>query len=55
MHRNPEAVSWAGLAVRVAAAGVWIAAGIAKLPQIASFPDLVERYGILPHFRASIS
>jgi len=52
MHRDREILSWAGLAVRVAAAGVWLFAGIAKIPQIAGFPALVERYGILPHVLA---
>jgi uncharacterized membrane protein YphA (DoxX/SURF4 family) len=52
MQRGREALPWVGLAVRIAAAGVWIFAGAAKIPQIAGFPDLVERYGILPHFLA---
>ncbi len=52
MLRSRDAVSWVGLAIRIAAAGVWIVAGAAKLPQIAGFPALVERYGILPHVLA---
>ena len=52
MPRNRDALSWAGLAVRVAAAGIWLFAGAAKIPQISGFPALVERYGILPHVLA---
>lgn len=37
-----------GLAIRIAAAAVWIGAGAAKIPQMESFRDLVGRYGILP-------
>jgi uncharacterized membrane protein YphA (DoxX/SURF4 family) len=37
-----------GLAIRIAAAAVWIVAGAAKVPQIESFRELVGRYGILP-------
>jgi uncharacterized membrane protein YphA (DoxX/SURF4 family) len=37
-----------GLAIRIAAAAVWIVAGVAKVPQIESFRELVGRYGILP-------
>jgi uncharacterized membrane protein YphA (DoxX/SURF4 family) len=44
--RSPRA--WIGLAVRLAAAGVWIAAGAAKLPDIPGFQLIVEKYGILP-------
>lgn len=39
---------WAGLAVRVAAAAVWIVAGVAKVGQIHDFQVLVQRYAILP-------
>jgi len=52
MPRSRELLSWAGLVVRVAAAGVWLFAGAAKIPQIGDFPALVERYGILPHVLA---
>lgn len=41
-------VSWIGFAVRLAAAGVWILAGAAKLPDIRGFQLVVQRYGILP-------
>lgn len=37
-----------GLAVRLAAAAVWITAGAVKIPQIQAFHVLVQRYGILP-------
>jgi uncharacterized membrane protein YphA (DoxX/SURF4 family) len=38
----------AGLAVRLAAAAVWIAAGAAKAPDLEAFRATVERYAILP-------
>lgn len=50
MPRAREAAPWLGLAIRLAGAGIWLFAGIAKIPQIAEFPALVERYQILPHF-----
>jgi uncharacterized membrane protein YphA (DoxX/SURF4 family) len=37
-----------GLAIRIAAAAVWIGAGVAKVPQIESFRELVGRYAVLP-------
>ncbi len=43
-----RAVAWVGFAIRLAAAGIWIAAGAAKLPDIRSFQIIVSRYGILP-------
>jgi uncharacterized membrane protein YphA (DoxX/SURF4 family) len=43
-----NALPWLGLAIRLAAAAVWIVAGVAKIPQIETFHVLVERYGILP-------
>ena len=48
MSRDRSALSWLGLALRVAAAGVWVAAGVTKLPDIQTFQLLVDRYGILP-------
>jgi uncharacterized membrane protein YphA (DoxX/SURF4 family) len=45
-------VSWNNFAVRLAAAGVWIVAGAAKLPDIRGFQLIVQRYGILPDFLA---
>jgi hypothetical protein len=50
--RRSEIASWAGFALRVTASGIWLFSGAAKLPQIAGFPALVERYGILPHVLA---
>jgi len=43
-------LAWLGLAIRLAAAVIWIAAGAAKIPQIQAFQVLVQRYGILPGF-----
>src|SRR5512135_1667405 len=48
MSRDRNALSWLGLALRLAAAVVWVAAGAAKLPDIRTFQLLVGRYGILP-------
>jgi len=39
---------WLGLAIRAAAAAVWLISGLTKLPDLAGFPALVERYQILP-------
>jgi len=47
---RPGWVPWLGLAVRLIAAGIWIMAGAAKIPQIQAFQILVQRYGILPGF-----
>jgi uncharacterized membrane protein YphA (DoxX/SURF4 family) len=41
-------LAWAGFAVRLAAAVIWIVAGAAKLPDIRNFQLLVDKYGILP-------
>jgi uncharacterized membrane protein YphA (DoxX/SURF4 family) len=48
MSRDRSALSWLGLALRLAAAAVWVAAGTAKLPDIQTFQILVEKYRILP-------
>jgi len=48
MPREHRALPLWGLAIRIAAAAVWIGAGAAKIPQMESFRDLVGRYGILP-------
>jgi uncharacterized membrane protein YphA (DoxX/SURF4 family) len=47
------ALPWLGLAIRLAAAAVWIVAGAAKVPDLEGFRTLVERYGILPHALAA--
>jgi uncharacterized membrane protein YphA (DoxX/SURF4 family) len=46
--RASRPVSWIGFAVRLAAAGVWIFSGAAKLPDIRGFQLIVQQYGILP-------
>ncbi len=46
--RASRPVAWIGLAVRLAAAAVWIFSGAAKLPDIRGFQVIVQRYGILP-------
>ena len=43
-----RSLSWIGLAFRVLAGGVWIVSGVAKLPDLAAFRVLVERYELLP-------
>jgi len=48
MPRGHRSLPLWGLAIRIAAAAVWIGAGAAKIPQMESFRDLVGRYGILP-------
>jgi uncharacterized membrane protein YphA (DoxX/SURF4 family) len=42
------AAGLAGLAVRLAAAAVWIVAGAAKAPDLGAFRETVESYAILP-------
>jgi uncharacterized membrane protein YphA (DoxX/SURF4 family) len=39
-----------GLALRLAAAGIWIFAGAAKMPDLGSFQLDVARYSLLPQF-----
>lgn len=48
MLRESRVVAWLGLAVRLGAAAVWIAAGAVKIPQIQTFQVLVQKYGMLP-------
>ena len=48
MPQESKPVAWLGLAVRLAAAVVWIVSGAVKIPEIQSFRVLVQRYGILP-------
>jgi len=52
MSPDRRALSWAGFVLRLAGAGVWIAAGAAKIPDIRAFHLLVDKYGILPSFLA---
>jgi uncharacterized membrane protein YphA (DoxX/SURF4 family) len=42
------AVGWVGLALRLAAAGVWLVAGAAKFPELETFRLQVEGYDVLP-------
>lgn len=44
-----SALPWAGFAIRLAAAGVWLVAGASKLPELETFKTQVERYDLLPH------
>jgi uncharacterized membrane protein YphA (DoxX/SURF4 family) len=48
MRPENRLISRVGLAIRLAAAAVWIIAGALKVPQIPAFQVLVQRYGILP-------
>ena len=48
MPRPGDAPAWVGFGVRLAAAAVWLSAGIAKLPALSVFRDLVARYLIVP-------
>jgi uncharacterized membrane protein YphA (DoxX/SURF4 family) len=40
---------WIGLAIRLAAAGVWLAAGVAKIADLEHFDQQVAQYDLLPH------
>ena len=41
--------SYAGFAIRMVAAAVWLTAGIAKLADLAHFKEQVTKYDLLPH------
>ena len=41
-------VAWAGLATRLTAAGIWLAAGIAKIADLEQFRTQVHAYSLLP-------
>jgi len=48
--RRAEAfLPWIGLVIRLAAAGIWLAAGIAKLADLEHFRTQVAAYDVLPH------
>ena len=44
-----EWVPWIGLAVRLIAAGIWLAAGISKVVELETFRTQVAKYDLLPH------
>ena len=44
-----RAVPWVGLAIRLGAAGIWLAAGIAKAVDLEHFHTQVQLYHVLPH------
>ncbi len=44
-----RAVPWIGLAIRLGAAGIWLAAGIAKALDLSHFHSQVTAYDVLPH------
>src|SRR6188472_2114027 len=46
--RPSRAVPWLGLAVRLAAAGIWLVAGAAKLADLETFRTQVGAYDVLP-------
>ncbi len=48
--RGGAALPWIGLALRIAAAAIWIFAGAAKVPDLQGFRAEVTRYGIVPDF-----
>src|SRR5271157_2922803 len=52
MPRGSNGAAWLGFALRLAAAGVWLASGASKIPDIRTFQVLVQRYGILPNILA---
>ena len=47
--RRDTLLPFVGLAIRLGAAGIWLAAGIAKIADLAHFHDQVRQYDILPH------
>jgi uncharacterized membrane protein YphA (DoxX/SURF4 family) len=42
-------VPWLGLAIRIAAAAVWLVAGAAKVGELTHFHAQVDQYRLLPH------
>ncbi len=48
MLRARSALGGAGLAIRVVAGGIWLAAGISKVPALDAFRAAVGRYELLP-------
>jgi len=44
-----SALPWLGLAIRIAAATVWLVAGTAKIFDLEHFHDQVVQYQLLPH------
>jgi uncharacterized membrane protein YphA (DoxX/SURF4 family) len=44
-----NAIPWLGLVVRLGAAGLWLAAGIAKITDLEHFRTQVAAYDVLPH------
>lgn len=44
-----EWLPWVGLAVRLTAAGIWLAAGISKVVELETFRAQVAKYDVLPH------
>lgn len=47
--RRARVVPWVGLALRLVAAGIWLAAGVPKLADLEHFHTQVAAYDILPH------
>jgi uncharacterized membrane protein YphA (DoxX/SURF4 family) len=44
-----ERLPWLGLAIRLVAAGIWLAAGAAKVGELETFRGQVAKYDVLPH------
>lgn len=44
-----DALPWLGLAIRLAAAAIWLFAGIAKIADLEHFHSQVHAYQLLPH------
>jgi uncharacterized membrane protein YphA (DoxX/SURF4 family) len=42
------ALPWAALAIRLAAAAIWLVAGVAKIADLTHFHDQVHQYKLLP-------
>jgi uncharacterized membrane protein YphA (DoxX/SURF4 family) len=40
---------WVGLAIRLTAAGIWLAAGVSKVVELETFRAQVAKYDLLPH------
>ncbi len=47
--RKAQVVPWIGLAIRLVAAGIWLAAGVAKVADLEHFHTQVAAYDVLPN------
>ncbi len=47
--RKARILPWVGLVIRLVAAGIWLAAGVAKVADLEHFRSQTAAYDVLPH------